>query len=258
MSEAGVVGNPKSGRRQSFRKWAATSDGALPRLLRSTYRGMMNLSVPAPRLIARPLLWVFVTLRTCFYQLWRIFVCEPLFKAYCASYGRNLHTETKIHWIVGKGDIICGDNVTVGGKVDITFAARFSDRPRFVIGDNTGIGHGCRFAIGKSIVIGKNCNLSGDITIMDSNAHVVDPRGRLEKLPVSTEDVRPVSIADNVWIARQCIIFPGVRIGEGSVISAGSVVRTHVPPYSVVAGNPARVMFRLPRPDAAQNHKESE
>jgi acetyltransferase-like isoleucine patch superfamily enzyme len=60
--------------------------------------------------------------------------------------------------------------------------------------------------------------------------------------------VRPVTIGDDVWIGKGCIIFPGVRIGEASIVSAGSVVRRHVPPYSVVAGNPAQLVFRIPRP----------
>ena len=83
---------------------------------------------------------------------------------------------------------------------------------------------------------------------MDSSGHSADPYERLSGQPPHSDEVRPVSIGDLVWIGRQCIIFPGVRIGEGSVISAGSVVRSHVPPYSVVAGNPAKVMFRLKRP----------
>jgi acetyltransferase-like isoleucine patch superfamily enzyme len=202
------------------------------------------------------MLWAFLTLRVCFFFVWRVFVCEPLFKAYCTSYGRNLHTHSRIHWIMGKGDIICGDNVTFGGKVDIFFAVRFSDRPRLEVGNNSAIGHGCRFAIGKSVTIGNDCTLSGNITIMDSNAHPVDPIGRLEKRPLLPEDVRPVNISDNVWIGRDCIVFPGVRIGKGSVVSAGSVVRTHVPPYSVVAGNPAKVMFRLQRPVEGQKPEQ--
>jgi acetyltransferase-like isoleucine patch superfamily enzyme len=93
---------------------------------------------------------------------------------------------------------------------------------------------------------------------MDSNGHPVDPRLRWAGEPPAPEDVRPVVIADGVWVGRQCIIFPGVKVGEGSVISAGSVVRTHVPPYSVVAGNPAKVMFRLKRPDAPAGTKPPE
>jgi acetyltransferase-like isoleucine patch superfamily enzyme len=84
---------------------------------------------------------------------------------------------------------------------------------------------------------------------MDSNGHDTDPALRWRHEAPRAEDVRPVIIRDNVWIGRNCIIFPGVKIGEGSVISAGSVVRSHVPPYAVVAGNPAKVMFRLKKPD---------
>jgi acetyltransferase-like isoleucine patch superfamily enzyme len=197
----------------------------------------------------KPLLWLFLLLRNAYYFAVRVFICEPLFKAYCTKFGRNLHTGSYLHWITGRGAIVIGDNVTLDGKISIAFAARFSDQPTLQIGDNTGIGHGCSFTIGKLISIGRNCNLSGEVTIMDSNAHRTDPVARLALKPPAPEEIRPVIIRDGIWIGRQCIIFPGVKIGEGSVISAGSVVRTHVPPYSVVAGNPARVMFRLKKPD---------
>lgn len=51
---------------------------------------------------------------------------------------------------------------------------------------------------------------------------------------------RPVIIHDDVWIGSNCVILPGIEIGEGSVIGAGSVVTRHVEPYSIVVGNPAR------------------
>ncbi len=60
---------------------------------------------------------------------------------------------------------------------------------------------------------------------------------------------RAATIGDDVWIGKNCLVFPGVRIGNGAIVSAGSVVRKHVPPYAVVAGNPAQVVFRLPRPE---------
>jgi acetyltransferase-like isoleucine patch superfamily enzyme len=235
--------------RPSLRRRLATSQGSLARFLRWAHRSINRFSVPAPRIVVRPLLWLFLLVRNAYYFAVRVFICEPLFKAYCAKYGRNLHTDCYLHWISGKGDIIIGDNVTLDGKSNIAFAARFSDQPTLQIGDNTGIGHGCSFTIGKLISIGRNCTLSGEITIMDSNGHDADPAARSARKPPKPEDIRPVIIRDEVWIGRQCLIFPGVKIGEGSVISAGSVVRTHVPPYSVVAGNPARVMFRLKKPD---------
>jgi len=233
----------------SLRRHLATSEGSLARLARWLRRAYYNFSVPAPRAVVLPMLWLFLALRSAYQFVVRVFFCEPLFKAYCTKYGRNLRTGSHLHWVAGKGVINVGNNVKLGGKIDITFAARFSDHPTLEIGDNTGIGHRCAFAIGKMISIGSNCHLSCDILVMDSNAHNTDPATRWSFEPPDPEDVRPVTIRDGVWIGRRCIIFPGVRIGEGSVVSAGSVVRTHVPPYSVVAGNPAKVMFRLKKPD---------
>jgi acetyltransferase-like isoleucine patch superfamily enzyme len=224
----------------------------MARLLRWGYRSINGFAVPAPKIVVRPLLWVFLLARYIYYFALRVFICEPLFKAYCTIYGRNLHTGCYLHWITGKGDIVIGDNVTLDGKCSIGFAARYSDHPTLQIGDNTGIGHNCSFTIGKLISIGRNCLLSGDISIMDISGHDTDPVTRLASKPPNPEDIRPVIIRDGVWIGKHCILFPGVKIGEGSVISAGSVVRTHVPPYSVVAGNPAKVMFRLKKPDQSR------
>jgi acetyltransferase-like isoleucine patch superfamily enzyme len=239
----------------TLRRRLATSEGRLARFLRWSHRSIIGISVPAPKVVVKPALWVLVSVRSAYHFGLRIFICEPIFKAYCTKYGKNLHTGCFIHWISGKGNILVGDNVTVDGKCSITFAARFSDSPTLEIGDDTGVGHGCSFTIGKRITVGRNCTLSGDIEIIDSNAHDTDPAARLARRPPQTDDVRPVTIGDGVWIGRKCLIFPGVKIGEGSVIAAGSIVRNHVPAFSVVAGNPAKVMFRLKRPEQTTQAK---
>ena len=53
---------------------------------------------------------------------------------------------------------------------------------------------------------------------------------------------RPITIGDDVWIGSRVIILGGVNVGNGAVIGAGSVVTHDVPPYSVVGGNPARII----------------
>jgi acetyltransferase-like isoleucine patch superfamily enzyme len=201
-------------------------------------------------MLVTPALWTYLLGRNTFYFIWRVLVCEPLFKAYCKKYGRGVRTGCFIHWIIGNGDILLGDYVVIDGKCSIAFAARFADRPTLEIGDRTEIGHDCRLVIGKRITIGRQTTISGGVTIMDSNGHPADPEDRTQRRPPSADDVRPVIIGDRVWIGMYSIVYPGVKIGDGSIVSAGSVVRTHVPPYSVVAGNPAKVMFRLKKPDA--------
>lgn len=68
--------------------------------------------------------------------------------------------------------------------------------------------------------------------------------------PPEADQVRPITIGNNVWVGGFSIIFPGVSIGEGSVIAAGSVVVADVPAFTVMAGNPARRISQLKSPAA--------
>lgn len=236
-------------KRPSLLRYLATSDNRVPRLVRWLYALPDRVHIPAPRVVVKPLFWAFLLARWLYYFFLRVLVCEPIFKCYCRQYGKRLHTGTFIHWVQGKGDIILGDDVWLDGKCSIAFARRFADRPRLEIGNNSGMGHGCELIVGKRIRIGDNTVLSGHVRIADSNAHPTDVKARLAHLPPADDEVREVVIGDGVWIGVHVLIFPGVRIGDGAVVSTGSVVHSHVPPYSVVAGNPARVVFRLKPPE---------
>ncbi|HEX2658893.1 MAG TPA: acyltransferase [Polyangia bacterium] len=229
-------------------RYLATADTAPARTARRLKRQVENFSLPAPRPLVRPLLLGYEASRNAIAFAKRVLVCQPFLTAYCTKVGKNLRTGDAVHWVQGRGNITLGDNVWLDGKSTITFASRFSDQPTLEIGDNTCIGHDTAFSIGKRITIGKNCNISGSTAIFDSNGHPSDPVARREHAPPASDEVRPVTIGDDVWIGKGCIIFPGVRIGDCAIISAGSVVRRHVPSYGVVAGNPAQLIFRLPRP----------
>jgi acetyltransferase-like isoleucine patch superfamily enzyme len=223
----------------------ALSESGMIRIARRIYRYIACFSVPAPRLIVRPALACFLLVRAVYYFLARVCFCEPLFKAYCTRYGRNLHTGVFLHWVQGWGEIILGDDVTIDGKCSFFFAARYSHRPQLSIGDGTGIGHNCSFVVGKQITIGRHCRIAGNVQILDSPGHPTDPDQRRAGMPARPEDVRPIVIQDNVWIGNNAIIFPGVTIGEGAVIAAGAVVMNNVPPNTLVAGNPARQLASL-------------
>lgn len=128
------------------------------------------------------------------------------------------------------------------------------------IGDGTSIGSGCLLICTQAagIHIGRNVMLSWDVLIMDSNAHSLDldlrsndavdwlVGAKSNRLGVFKNwyDVtsEPVVIEDGVWIGFGTTIMKGVTIGEGSVIASKSVVTKSVPPYTVVGGNPARVL----------------
>lgn len=238
-----------------FTRFLATSDHSLARLARNLRRSVHEFTLPAPRWIARPALLAFVGCRSVYHFLFRVFVCEPLFKAYCTKYGQRLRTDVYIHWVQGSGNMVFGDDVLVDGKCSFTFGSRFDANPSLIVGDRTSIGHQCRFTVGKRIAIGDDCRLAAGVWIFDSNGHSTDPESRLRGLPPNSDEVRPVTVGNNVWLGSGSIIFPGVTVGDGSVVSAGAVVMSDVPPNTVVAGNPARKIASLePASSAASAH----
>jgi acetyltransferase-like isoleucine patch superfamily enzyme len=121
---------------------------------------------------------------------------------------------------------------------------------------------GVRVICDSEISIGSHTMLSWLVLLMDSYRmprSASERRAQLEALAASTERVvepavsaRPIHIGNNVWIGFGACILPGVSIGDCAVIGAHSVVRDDVPPYSIFAGNPARLVRTisadLPRP----------
>lgn len=191
------------------------------------------------------MLSVYVAIRGIYYFLIRVFVCEPLFKACCAKYGHNVHTGVYVHWIRGRGQLIVGDNVTVDGHCSLIFAVRYAEQPTLRIGNNVRIGHNCSFTVGREINIGNNVMIAAGADLFDSPGHPTDPALRLAGSPALPEDVKPIRIEDNVWIGGGAIIYPGVTIGACSVVARGAIVMTSVPPYVIVAGNPARQIAHI-------------
>lgn len=220
----------------------ALSDRPWARWARRAYRGVANFSLPAPRVVFVPLLYAVLAVRSVYYFVVRVFVCEPLFKAYCASYGKGVHTGVFLHWVQGRGRIVLGDDVLVDGKCSFNFAVRFAEAPTLTVGSHTAIGHNCMFTVGRAITIGEHCRIAANVTMFDSSGHPSDPAAREAGAPPDPESVKPITIGRNVWIGSGAVIFPGVTVGDNSVIGTRAVVLASVPANSVVMGNPARRM----------------
>lgn len=130
----------------------------------------------------------------------------------------------------------------IGKNVVFHFRTEVRGLHRLKIGDGTIIGDNALLAAQRGLTIGKNVNLSSNVSIY-SGAH--DHRDPYFRSTAAT--TRPITIGDRVWIGSNAIILTGVNIGEGAVVCAGAVVTKDVEPYTVVAGIPARKVNERPR-----------
>ncbi len=107
------------------------------------------------------------------------------------------------------------------------------------IGDRSTIGHNSVLVSRERIQIGNDCMLAAFCYVLDVDHEFADPD---EPIPQQGLRVKPVIVGNDVWVGAGSFILRGVTIGDGAVVAANSVVTEDVPPYTVVAGSPARVI----------------
>lgn len=136
------------------------------------------------------------------------------------------------------GWISVGRFVTFAGNCQIAVAGKGDRIARLSIGEFSSIGPSTVINVAERLEIGSRCLISWNCDIMDTDFHEILISDGEARQPVS----KPVKIGNDVWIGARCMILKGVTIGDSSVIGAGSVVINDIPPYSLAAGNPARVI----------------
>ncbi len=118
-----------------------------------------------------------------------------------------------------------------------------SDRPFLKIGSHCCFGAYNHITCANKIIIGDYCLTGKWVTITD-NSHGNTDWDSLQippiKRPITSKGA--VVVGNNVWIGDKTTILPGVTIGDGVVVAANAVVTKDIPPYSVVGGNPAKII----------------
>ena len=145
-------------------------------------------------------------------------------------------------------EIYISDGVTINSRNKGYHLSMFgpcklmADKPnaKIKIGSNSRV-HGSCIHAKKYIKIGNNCLVAANCQIMDSNGHDIsfpDVQNRMN----TYGEVKKVIIEDNVWLGTGVVVLPGVTIGNGSIISANSVVHKDIPPMVVAGGNPIKII----------------
>ena len=125
------------------------------------------------------------------------------------------------------------------------------------VGSRTHLGWGTLIDAASCIEIGEDVLIAFDVLIMDHASHSIKFRERKNDVcdwannrkDWSVVEQSPVRIGNKSWIGAKSIVLKGVNIGEGAIVGAGSVVTKDVPPWTIVAGNPARIIREIPLED---------
>lgn len=136
----------------------------------------------------------------------------------------------------GGGRITMGDNVAIWSVFERT-KLLVRRGGSLTIGANTRI-NGAHIGVSNEVVIGSNVRIAPYSLILDNDFHDLQDRKKEGK-------TAPIIIEDHAWIATRATVLKGVRIGKGAIVATGAVVTKDVPPYSIVAGVPARVIKKL-------------
>lgn len=134
--------------------------------------------------------------------------------------------------VIGEGTLLRSVNVPV--------ELATGDGAELLIGREVRLNYGVSIGVMRQIILGDRVRVGPYAMIIDSEFHDLYDRDK-------RATPRPVTIEDDVWIGAKASVLPGVTIGRGSVVGTSAVVTSDVPPFTIVAGVPAREVKRLDR-----------
>ena len=165
----------------------------------------------------------------------------------------KIFPEASIDNLANDSDLITIDsNSVIRGQLLV-----FTHGGNIKIGKSCYLGEGSRVWSAASVSIGDRVLISHNVNIHDTNSHSIDAKLRYEHFTTIMSTGHPkdnrydivsnkIVIGDDVWIGFNSTILKGVTVGNNSIIAASSVVTKDVPPWTIVAGNPAKIIREIP------------
>jgi acetyltransferase-like isoleucine patch superfamily enzyme len=138
---------------------------------------------------------------------------------------------------------------SMGEDTVIQAGMRVTNPEKIAIGSHCNFARGVFITGGGGVTIGDWVGLGPDVKVWSVNHRFDDPD---RPWLLQGWEMKPVVIEDDVWLGANVFLMPGVTIGKGAIVSACAVVGKSVPAYSLVAGNPARVVGWRKKPEAAE------
>ncbi|MBX3008346.1 MAG: acyltransferase [Melioribacteraceae bacterium] len=127
----------------------------------------------------------------------------------------------------------------VGSNFKFGYNSEFFDHRLIEIGDNVFMGLNTVINTNVKVNIGNNVMFGRSVTIMGGDHNISEVGIQMRFVKSGGKNI-PITIEDDVWIGSNVTILKGVKLGEGCVVGAGSVIAKSLPPYSICVGNPCK------------------
>jgi acetyltransferase-like isoleucine patch superfamily enzyme len=227
---------------RNLRSWVKRRDHWAADLLYRMFFGLRNLKVPSVKPIHLPLYHLHLFGRATIDNLLRALWYTPLFQSRLAGPAPQLYLFGGMPLIMGALTIEMGANCRLSGQTTLVGRSATPEQPRLIIGNNVEIGWQTTIAVGTRVVIGNNVLIAGKGFLAGYPGHPIDPVRRAQHQPDTADQIGDIILEDDVWLATNVSILAGVRIGKGTIVTAGSVVFRDLPAGVIATGNPAKVV----------------
>lgn len=225
--------------------WIKNDDSTPAKLSRACYYNARNFSIPPLKAIYVPLRVLHNAMRNTLKSFMTKVYFTPMFKTYLTNNPKDLFLYSGMPQILGTLDITVGNNVRMSGISTFCGRTAAKQSPQLVIGDNVDIGWQNSISVGTRVEIQNHVRLAGKVFLCGFPGHPLNAEQRRLGAPETDAQAKPIVLEEDVWVGTGATIMGGVTIGKGSIVGAGAVVTQSVPPYCVVAGNPAKVVKSL-------------
>ncbi|WP_117233928.1 acyltransferase [Vibrio maerlii] len=224
-----------------FKIWLKQSDSQFAKTLFKLLKAILVCDIRFPRLINVLLYRTLTLFRDSFEFVSRVLFITPAFRGRCIHSGKQLLLYGGLPFISGPLNISVGNRCRISGHTTFS-ASNHTPTPLLKIGNNVGIGWQTTIAVGTEVHIEDNVRIAGRSNLFGYSGHPIDAQRRANGEPDDMEQIGAIHLKRDCWLGTNVIVKSGVTIGEGSIIAAGSVVTRDIPPFSIAAGNPAKVI----------------
>lgn len=145
--------------------------------------------------------------------------------------------------VLGWRNVKIGKQTFIGEDTIIIVNCRQEDAVSIIVGDNCLIGRRNYISSGGSVLIGDYCMTAPDCRFLGGGHVYLSPF--VPYISTGTQKDRRIKVGANCWFGVGAIILDGIEIGHGCVIGAGTLVNQNIPPFSIVVGNPCRIIKRF-------------